>query len=131
LILYKYNNNTMSSENVNYYETISLLSKEQLELLFRSTTTKISEKMLRLKNTNTNISTLLEDNYQSGDHLNANFEDIEMIEYNIDEFFEKYKLIKNAISKARLLKYKINEHTKQEIPDDLVKIGCKKIKNYQ
>jgi hypothetical protein len=122
----------MPSENAKLYETISLLSKEQLELLFRTTTTKISEKMFRLKNANTNISTLLEDNYQLCDHLNCNFEDIEMIEYNIDEFFEKYKLIKKSIAKARLLKYKLCEcNRKEDVPDDLVKIGCKKIQSYQ
>ena len=124
----------MASEHAKFYETISLLSKEQLELLFRTATTKISEKMFLLKNNTANISSLLEYNCHTDGQgqLNSNFEDIEMIEYNIDEFFEKYKLIKKTIASARLIKLKLCEcDLKEDVPDDLAKIGCKKIQIYQ
>ena len=122
----------MASEHAKFYETISLLSKEQLELLFRTATTKISEKMFLLKNNTANISSLLEYNCHTNGQLNNIFEDIEMIEYNIDEFFEKYKSIKKTIASARLIKLKLCEcDLKEDVPDDLAKIGCKKIQSYQ
>lgn len=114
-----------------FYKTISLLSKNELLILLKETTSLIAKNMFRIKTCNTNIGEILEKHYSETQNIelfNTNFEDIEMLEYVLDDYFEKYKLIKQFIGKARLLNYKIHENTSySNIPEDLVKIGCKRI----
>jgi len=121
----------METNNSCFYNNVLLMSKNELDLLLHETMNEVGKKLGNLKNANKAVDKILEKNYyktENNEYCNTNFEDIEVIEYNLDVFFEKYKLIKQKIAKARLVNYKLTEVTgNQEIPDELVKLGCKKI----
>jgi hypothetical protein len=111
------------------------MPKNELEVLLEETMNEVGKNLTHLKSANKNVGKMLENNYykrENNEYCNTNFEDIEVIEYNLDVFFEKYKLIKQKIAKARLVKYKLTESTSnQEIPEELARIGCKRIMNNQ
>ena len=116
------------NNNSCFYNKLSLLSIDELKFLLDEIMREVGEKLSNLKSTNKNVGKILDNSY----YCNTNFEDVEVIEYNLDVFFEKYKLIKQNISNARLVNLKLNELAHNEdIPEELARIGCKKILSIQ
>ena len=111
-----------------FYNKLSLLSIDELKFLLDEIMREVGEKLSNLKSTNKNVGKILDNSH----YCNTIFEDVEVIEYNLDVFFEKYKLIKQKISNARLVNLKLNELAHNEdIPEELARIGCKKILSIQ
>jgi len=118
----------MDTNKSNFYNKLLLLSKNELEVLLEEIMNEVGKNLTHLKSSNKNVGKMLENN----EYCNTNFEHVELIEYKLDEFFEKYKFIKQKIAKARLINYKLNEHVCiQDIPEELAKLGCKRVINNQ
>lgn len=121
--------------NENKYQQFSSMDKEELEKHFKKTVDNIGKSMYKLRLSNKNVShQLREDNYIQKNSI-VNFENLEITEYYIDEFFYNYKIFKEKISNARLAKIALDEknntaviNNTNNISQELLLLGCQKIK---
>lgn len=73
---------------------------------------KIAEQFFKFKNKIEISCYILQQNYivnDGGKMFNTNFDDIELIEENLDELFYHYKLIKNNIYETRDIRLNIEQ----------------------
>ena len=96
--------NEMSRTNAN---DVSLLSNEELNEKLKSLSAIIGKRFYIFKSHLHSSDNLLEENYHEKGFINTNFDDIELIEENLDELFDKYKKIKTDIANARMVRYYI------------------------
>ena len=98
---------------VNQNETI-----EELTEIMKEICATVGEQFYKFKFDFKKTEELLEKNYYKNEntgryHMNKNFEDIELLEENLDKLFYKFKKIKAEISNARLANHYI-ENKKSE-----------------
>ena len=124
------NNSTETNQCI--YDILSSMNREELEGHFKNNMNNISKSLGQLRLSNINISHQLEEENFNQEKSNLAFDNLEATEYYIDEFFYDYKIVKEKIVKARLMKIALDEKTKTHFTDnihqDLVLLGCKKIK---
>jgi hypothetical protein len=89
-------------------QQIYSMSEKELQCMINDTMNEIGENFYKIKPLNRKISKSLRENFYKNEnnilHLNTNFEDIEEFEYEVDEFSYYFKVIKEKIAKARLMK---------------------------
>lgn len=118
--------------NENKYQLFSSMNKEELEKYFEKTVDNIGQNISNLKLSNANVSKILQKDIFSKETPIVSFDDLEITEYYIDEFFYNYKIFKEKIANARLAKIVLDEKNNKQnvnnISQELLLLGCKKIK---
>lgn len=125
----------MASENQQNYNSICGLSLDELRAILDAAMNKTGKCLYNIRQMHDNVSHVLDNNYYKDNDnaycLNTSFEDVELIEEKIDEYFYEYQKIKTQMRAARMLNFvinsKMNESNCATIPPELEKIGCKKI----
>ena len=89
-------------------QQICSMNEEELQGWLNDTMNEIGKHFYNIKPLNRKISKSLRENFYKNTNntiqLNTNFEDIEEFEYEVDEFSYYFKVIKEKIAKARLMK---------------------------
>jgi SMC interacting uncharacterized protein involved in chromosome segregation len=86
-------------------------SEEELKEIIKEICSTIGENLYKIKTDFKKSQQLLQKNYYKNENseyfMNSNFEEIELIEENLDNLFHKFYEIKKEIAKARLAKHYI------------------------